>query len=101
MCTAQVARRWGAQKNRPAMNYDKLSSMAAGAGGGGRARSPPAPAPAPPLGGGGAGGGAGGAGGYHVLTQLYGGVCTQYLQQQHDPRRYYAPHPHHPPHYDT
>lgn len=21
----QVARRWGAQKNRPAMNYDKLS----------------------------------------------------------------------------
>lgn len=23
--TLQVARRWGAQKNRPAMNYDKLS----------------------------------------------------------------------------
>lgn len=22
---SQVARRWGAQKNRPAMNYDKLS----------------------------------------------------------------------------
>lgn len=22
---AQVARRWGIQKNRPAMNYDKLS----------------------------------------------------------------------------
>lgn len=25
MCTLQVARRWGLQKNRPAMNYDKLS----------------------------------------------------------------------------
>lgn len=23
--TPQVARRWGIQKNRPAMNYDKLS----------------------------------------------------------------------------
>ncbi|CAH2218117.1 jg14895 [Pararge aegeria aegeria] len=25
MTVPQVARRWGAQKNRPAMNYDKLS----------------------------------------------------------------------------
>lgn len=25
MVYSQVARRWGAQKNRPAMNYDKLS----------------------------------------------------------------------------
>lgn len=25
MCGAKVARRWGIQKNRPAMNYDKLS----------------------------------------------------------------------------
>lgn len=24
-CFLQVARRWGIQKNRPAMNYDKLS----------------------------------------------------------------------------
>jgi len=25
VCVPQVARRWGIQKNRPAMNYDKLS----------------------------------------------------------------------------
>lgn len=25
LCVLQVARRWGLQKNRPAMNYDKLS----------------------------------------------------------------------------
>lgn len=25
LCGAKVARRWGIQKNRPAMNYDKLS----------------------------------------------------------------------------
>lgn len=25
VCVIKVARRWGIQKNRPAMNYDKLS----------------------------------------------------------------------------
>ncbi|XP_037303134.1 ETS translocation variant 1-like [Manduca sexta] len=109
----QVARRWGAQKNRPAMNYDKLSRslryyyekgiMQKVAGeryvykfvcdpealfsmaSPPRARSPPAPAPA-----------------YDVLSQLYGGVVyPQYLQHppqtEYQNRRYY----HHLGHYDA
>ncbi|CAB3244726.1 unnamed protein product [Arctia plantaginis] len=103
----EVARRWGAQKNRPAMNYDKLSRslryyyekgiMQKVAGERyvykfvcdpealfsmatpPRARSPPAPPP------------------YDVLSQLYGGVVyPQYLQQpqEYQGRRYYHPHGH-------
>ncbi|XP_037303073.1 ETV5-related protein Ets96B [Manduca sexta] len=109
----EVARRWGAQKNRPAMNYDKLSRslryyyekgiMQKVAGeryvykfvcdpealfsmaSPPRARSPPASAPA-----------------YDVLSQLYGGVVyPQYLQHptqtEYQNRRYY----HHLGHYDA
>uniref|UniRef100_A0A2H1VHX9 SFRICE_016851 n=1 Tax=Spodoptera frugiperda TaxID=7108 RepID=A0A2H1VHX9_SPOFR len=111
----QVARRWGAQKNRPAMNYDKLSRslryyyekgiMQKVAGeryvykfvcdpealfsmaAPPRARSPPPPAP------------------YDVLTSLYGGVYPQYLQpppQTADyQRRYYHHHINHSGHYDA
>ncbi|XP_075989692.1 uncharacterized protein LOC142985420 [Anticarsia gemmatalis] len=102
----EVARRWGAQKNRPAMNYDKLSRslryyyekgiMQKVAGERyvykfvcdpealfsmatpPRARSPPAPPPP-----------------YDVLSQLYGGVVyPQYLPQGQDyqARRYYHQH---------
>ncbi|XP_050556781.1 ETV5-related protein Ets96B-like [Spodoptera frugiperda] len=111
----EVARRWGAQKNRPAMNYDKLSRslryyyekgiMQKVAGeryvykfvcdpealfsmaAPPRARSPPPPAP------------------YDVLTSLYGGVYPQYLQpppQTADyQRRYYHHHINHSGHYDA
>ncbi|CAH2064757.1 unnamed protein product, partial [Iphiclides podalirius] len=89
----EVARRWGAQKNRPAMNYDKLSRslryyyekgiMQKVAGERyvykfvcdpealfSMARAPPPAPAAPPA-------------PYHVLSQLYGSAA--------DPRRYYAP----------
>ncbi|XP_053622223.1 ETS translocation variant 5-like [Plodia interpunctella] len=99
----EVARRWGAQKNRPAMNYDKLSRslryyyekgiMQKVAG----ERyvykfvcdpealfnmSPPPRARSPPP-------------QYEVLTQLYGGVVggyPQYVPQQDYNRRYYHGH---------
>ncbi|KAJ0184417.1 hypothetical protein K1T71_000840 [Dendrolimus kikuchii] len=111
----EVARRWGAQKNRPAMNYDKLSRslryyyekgiMQKVAGeryvykfvcdpealfsmaAPPRARSPPPPAPP-----------------YDVLSQIYGGVVyPQYLQSgaqtDYQGRRYY--HLNHLGHYDA
>ncbi|XP_059056033.1 transcriptional regulator Erg-like [Achroia grisella] len=110
----EVARRWGAQKNRPAMNYDKLSRslryyyekgiMQKVAGeryvykfvcdpealfsmaAGTSASGPPGPRTrSPPA-------------QYDVLS-LYGGVCPQYLPH-HDPRRYYH-HVDHLGHYDT
>ncbi|KAJ8706907.1 hypothetical protein PYW07_012985 [Mythimna separata] len=110
-----VARRWGAQKNRPAMNYDKLSRslryyyekgiMQKVAGeryvykfvcdpealfsmaAPPRARSPPAPPPPAP---------------YDVLSSLYGGVYPQYLPpaQTEYQRRYYH-HINHTGHYDA
>ncbi|KAM3955720.1 uncharacterized protein ACR2FA_010356 [Aphomia sociella] len=110
----EVARRWGAQKNRPAMNYDKLSRslryyyekgiMQKVAGERYVYKFVCDPEALFSMAAGASTSGSGGprarspSAQYDVLS-LYGGVCPQYLPH-HDPRRYYH-HVDHLGHYES